>query len=90
MDKGVHDGHRERVKQEFLKNGFNENTPPHKILEMLLFYSIPRKDTNETAHLLIEECGSLPAVLEAERERLATQRAQHRRHRRFAWQPVLL
>jgi DNA repair protein RadC len=42
----------------------------HELLEMLLYYAQPRRDTNETAHLLIEECGSLPAVLEAERERL--------------------
>lgn len=70
MGKGIHDGHRERVKQEFLKNGFNENTPPHKILEMLLFYSIPRKDTNEIAHDLINRFGSVAGVIDAPLEEL--------------------
>lgn len=70
MADGVHDGHRERVKREFLKNGFNENTPPHKILEMLLFYSIPRKDTNEIAHDLINRFGSVAGVIDAPIEEL--------------------
>lgn len=63
---GIHDKHRQRVRQEFLARGFNENTPEHKMLEMLLFYSIPRKDTNELAHKLINRFGSLAGVLEAD------------------------
>lgn len=70
MGEGVHDGHRERVKQEFLKNGFNESTPPHKIIEMLLFYSIPRKDTNEIAHELLNRFGSVSGILDAPVEQL--------------------
>lgn len=70
MGEGVHDGHRERVKQEFLKNGFNESTPAHKIIEMLLFYSIPRKDTNEIAHELLNRFGSVSGILDAPAERL--------------------
>lgn len=62
----VHDKHRERVRKEFLERGFADNTPEHKILEMLLFYSIPRKDTNEIAHLLINRFGSLSNLLEAD------------------------
>lgn len=65
MQENLHEGHRRRVKAEFLENGFKENTPPHKFLEMLLFYSIPRKDTNALAHKLIEEFGSLAGVLDA-------------------------
>ena len=42
MDKNVHEGHRERARQEFLQHGFSENTPPHKILELLLFYCVDR------------------------------------------------
>lgn len=60
-----HDGHRKRMKEDFLKNGFTDDTPTHKILEMLLFYTIPRKDTNELAHKLIEEFGSLAGVMDA-------------------------
>ena len=63
---GIHDKHRERVRKEFLSRGFNENTPDHKILEMLLFYAIPRRDTNELAHILINRFGSIAAVLEAD------------------------
>ena len=35
------------------------------VLEMLLFYSIPRRDTNELAHRLIDSFGSLRSVLDA-------------------------
>lgn len=71
MEKGVHDGHRKRLKEEFLANGFDENTPPHKIMEMLLFYSIPRKDTNEIAHDLVNRFGgSVSGVLDAPIEEL--------------------
>ena len=45
---------------------------PHNVLEMLLFYSIPQKDTNEIAHLLINEFGSLSAVFDAPIEALMT------------------
>ena len=67
---GIHDHHRERVRKEFLTRGFNENTPEHKLLEMLLFYSIPRKDTNELAHILINRFGSFAALLEADTSEL--------------------
>ena len=35
-------------------------------LELLLFYAIPRRDTNPIAHRLLDRFGSLSAVLEAE------------------------
>jgi len=52
------------MKERFLREGI-ENFEPHNVLELLLFYSIPQKDTNETAHRLIERFGSLSAVFEA-------------------------
>lgn len=73
MEKGkknLHDEHRKRVRAELKNNTLNENSEPHKILEMLLFYSIPRCDTNEMAHMLLEEFGSIQGVLEAEVEDL--------------------
>ena len=70
MEESVHSGHRERVRQDFLKNGFNEDTPPHKIIEMLLFYSIPRKDTNVTAHELLNRFGSIAGIIDAPVEQL--------------------
>ena len=64
-----HQGHRARVKTEFRDNGL-EHFPPHKILELLLFYSTPRKDTNEMGHALIDRFGSLTGVFDAPYELL--------------------
>ncbi len=60
-----HSGHRERVKQRFLNEGL-DSFEDHQILELLLFYCIPMKDTNELAHNLIRQFGSLANVFEAE------------------------
>lgn len=65
MDKNIHDGHRERVKKKFLEHGFSDATPKHEILELILFFSVPRKDTNELAHQLLKKFGSLSGVLNA-------------------------
>ena len=64
-----HEGHRERVKQRFLSVGF-ENMTDNEILEMLLFYAIPRKDTNDTAKSLLKKFGSLYDVLTADTDEL--------------------
>lgn len=61
---GIHDGHRQRLKEEFLARP--DSFPDHKVLELLLFYANPRSDTNETAHLLLEHFGSLAGVLDAD------------------------
>lgn len=70
MAENIHKDHRKRVRKEFLEKGFNINTPNHKIMEMLLFYGIAQKDTNEIAHRLINYFGSFEAVLEADAEEL--------------------
>ncbi len=67
----IHEGHRDRIRQEFLQHGFDKNTPPHKILEILLFYCVQRADTNPIAHELIKKYGSVAAVLDAPVEELA-------------------
>lgn len=64
MPNGLHDGHRRRLTERFLKTGL-ESFEDHQVLELMLFYTIPRKDTNELAHLLLKKFGSLSAVLEA-------------------------
>lgn len=61
--KNVHEGHRERMRNKYVNKGI-EVFEQHKILEMLLFYAIPRKNTNDIAQLL-EACGSLSAVFDA-------------------------
>lgn len=60
-----HSGHRERLKRRFRKEGI-DSFEPHNVLELLLFYSIPRRDTNVIAHRLIDTFGSLDKVLEAD------------------------
>lgn len=66
---GVHDGHRDRLRERFLNEGL-ESFEPHNVLELILFYCIPRKDTNETAHALIERFGTLHGVFDAPVEEL--------------------
>ena len=66
---GVHDGHRQRVKDRFRKEGL-EGFHDINVLEMLLFYCIPRIDTNEIAHRLLNHFGSFPGVLDAPVEEL--------------------
>lgn len=61
----LHEGHRQRVRRQFLENGYSENTPDHQILEHMLFYSLARKDTNPIAHALVRRFGSLADVLDA-------------------------
>ena len=60
----VHNGHRERMRQEFLSGGLAHFSEP-RVLELLLFYSRPRGDVNPLAHQLLETFGSLAGVLDA-------------------------
>lgn len=61
---GIHDGHREKMRRRFLNGGL-EHFADHEALELLLFYAIPRRDTNPIAHALMDRYGSLSAVLAA-------------------------
>lgn len=58
-------GHRGRVKERFLKSGL-DGFAPHEIIELLLFYVIPQKDTKQTAYELIQRFGGVSGVLNAE------------------------
>lgn len=49
---GVHDGHRARMKARFVRSGL-DNFDDHSVLELLLFYAVPRRDVNELAHALL-------------------------------------
>lgn len=60
----VHDGHRERMKSSFKKNGLDSMNDVNA-LELLLFYAIPRRDTNVIAHELLDHFGSLSRVFSA-------------------------
>ena len=60
----MHDGHRERIRQKFFATGLT-GLADHEVLELLLTFSIPRKDVNPLAHQLVAHFGSLRAVLDA-------------------------
>ena len=68
-EKNIHSGHRKRVKANVIKNGFSQ-LEEHKLLELMLFYSIPREDTNELAHELINHFGSFEDVFKANVDQL--------------------
>ena len=65
-----HEGHRDRLRSRFLKDGNMTGFAPHEALELLLTYAIPRKDVNPIAHRLMDHFGSFHAVLEARQEEL--------------------
>lgn len=65
----LHAGHRERLREQFLSAG-TDIFRAHQILELLLFYSVPRRDTNDLAHALIDHFGSAFRVLTANQEEL--------------------
>lgn len=65
----IHEGHRERLKNRYRREGL-DNFDELYVLELLLFYCIPRKDTNPIAHRLLDHFGSITAVLDASPEAL--------------------
>lgn len=67
----VHDGHRDRLRRRFMAEGL-DNFTDIQVLELLLFYCIPRQDTNELAHALLKRFGSLSQVMETNPEELMT------------------
>ena len=66
---GLHDGHRQRAKDRYRQLGADA-LADHELLELALFYAIPRQDTNETAHRLLKRFRSLQGVLQATPEEL--------------------
>ena len=68
-EKHPHQGHRQRLRETYLRAGL-ENLSDVNRLELLLFYALPRGDTNPLAHALLQDFGSLSAVLDASVERL--------------------
>ena len=65
----VHSGHRKRVRENVVNNGFSQ-FEDHRLLELLLFYSIPQTDTNVLAHELLNEFGTLKDLFTADISRL--------------------
>ena len=67
--KNIHKDHRQRVRERYLREGIG-SMADHNIVELLLFYGIPYKDTNGIAHALIESFGDINGVLDAPLEDL--------------------
>ena len=65
----IHDGHRQRLRARYLEEGL-DGFQPHEVLELLLYHCIPRRNTNDLAHLLLKKFGSFSAVLEADVDEL--------------------
>lgn len=64
-----HTGHRQRLRDRAAAEGL-DSFEPHQVMELMLFYAIPRQDVSELAHELIRRFGSVAAVLRASREEL--------------------
>ncbi len=64
MAKHNHDGHRDRMKRRFREHGL-DSFETHEVLELLLFFGVPRQNTNELAHELLNTFGDFPGVLDA-------------------------
>lgn len=60
----AHEGHRKRKRSQFMKSGL-VSLSEHEALEILLYYAIPRRDTNSVAHELLARFGSLDALFKA-------------------------
>ncbi len=58
------EGHRKHLKERFLNEDL-DHFEDHTILELLLFFSVPRRDTNPIGHALIEKFGSFSNVFDA-------------------------
>ena len=66
----IHEGHRERMREKF-KADYGDSMPDHELVEMMLFYIIPRSNTNKTAHELLDRFGSIEGIINAPPELLA-------------------
>ena len=67
--KNCHEGHRQRMRDKYMRVGA-DNLETHELIEMLLYYCIPRRDTNGLAHEMLDHYGSLDRLLSARVEEL--------------------
>lgn len=64
MQKADHTGHRSRMKKKLAQQGMDA-FEPHEVLEIMLYYAIPQRNTNDIAKNLIDHFGSFSAVMDA-------------------------
>lgn len=65
----LHEGHRKRMRERFRQSGFKDFND-HQMIELLLFYANPRKDTNDLAHILVDHFKSIAGIFDASYEEL--------------------
>ena len=70
MADNLHKGHRERMRNRFLTEG-EAGFADHELLELLLFYAVPRGDVNPLAHRILAEFGTLTMLLESDAVEIA-------------------
>ncbi len=80
--KNIHEGHRQRLKQSVLKDPELNSFSDIEVLEYVLTFAVPRRDTNPIAHRLLDKFGSLYYVFSANYNQLlsvsgVTQNAAH-------------
>lgn len=68
-EENLHKDHRKRLRKRYAEEGL-DSFADHNVLELLLFYAIPRVDTNPIAHRLMRRFGSLSGVFSASVEEL--------------------
>lgn len=69
-DNNIHTGHRQRMKERYVYNGL-ESFADHEVLELLLFYCIPMRDTNALAHRMLKEFGTLHTLFDTNPQEIA-------------------
>ena len=80
-EKHNHDGHRQRLIKRLDESDLLE----HELLEILLFHVFKRRNTNDLAHALISEFGSIKNVLSAPKERLERVEGVGKQTAQFLW-----
>lgn len=63
--KNSHEGHRKRMQEKIVKYGLR-SLEPHELLEYLLWFTIPRKDTNPIGHDLMDKYGSVANIFNSD------------------------
>lgn len=64
----LHEGHKERLRQKALTN--IDALQPHEVIELLLNFSIVRRNTNPIAHDLVNKFGSISNIMDADLSQL--------------------